>query len=97
MKPISNAVKPSCLRNNGEYSSNAMVLPMEIKKLHFKASSGKVIDTIMISVDLPLVDHFCMYRHCFCRMRETKSRESEQRDVDSRECTNGRFVSLSGV
>ena len=35
-----------------------MVLPMEIEKLHFKASSGKVIDTIMMSVDLPLLDHF---------------------------------------
>ena len=66
---------------------------MEIKKLHFNASSGKVIDTIMMSIDLPLVDHFCVATV----FAETKSRESEQRDVDSLECTNGRFVSLSGV
>ena len=53
-----------------------MVLPMEIEKLHFKASSGKVIDTIMISVDLPLVDHFCVatvFAECEKRSRARSS------------------------
>ena len=52
---------------------------MEIEKLHFKASSGKVIDTIMMSVDLPLLDHFCVatvFAECEKRSRAKLSSET---------------------